>query len=391
MENLVHEDSLRKVFDTYKNNPGVPYDISYTPGDQYLREVNGNIVGFHQSSDLIVETNSYSPASSIDITSVNLGGIGGYETFYKSEKDNPVPILRERLIKDFYVWLETNSKITSIICLQDFPVIQKMGRLTPDFLEKISTIGYEIFMIPYVFHETKSDNVGLRAESIAILLNRQLLSNFSLEKITVLPHFQNQNHFNEEGDYLKWENYYNVDPRNSPNLKAKNPFWGQTLFISLRAASGMLLTIGTFYVSPASSAIDRRRSLRKSIEIAEKLNPLHFLCGDTNTYGVGINTSEPLIRKPLVKSFPLKIGLLTAIGGLTKEGLSISNVNEINSLERVCKRLGTKLSIPEGYTLSKGPIKWLLDVGITNISVSKTKTEIIHFTDHKAVNWHLKI
>ncbi|MEI6886864.1 MAG: hypothetical protein WCK31_01350 [bacterium] len=391
MENVIQLDSLREVLDIYKNNPGIPLEISFVPGDQFLRGSTGSIVGFHQLSEITEPKKEKLTNGEINITSVNLGGIGGYETFYGSERKNPIPVLRQKLIVDFYAWLEANSKITDVICLQDFPVIQKIGNLQPEFLERISRMGYEIFMIPFVFHETKSEDLGLRAESIAILINRQLLSGVSVEKITLVPHFQNQNHFHQNGDYLKWENYYNIDPINSTELKAKNPFWGQTLFLSLRTLSGRLITIGTFYISPASSAIDRRRTLKGSVEIAEKLSPVHFLCGDTNTYGIGIDTSEPLVRKPLIRSFPFKIGLLTLIGGLTKEGKSIPNLKEIRSLERVCNRLGTRLSVPEGHTLSKGPVKWLLDIGITNVRTSKTLTETVKFTDHKTVSWSLKI
>jgi len=380
---------FRKIFDSFKKNPGIKQQLSLDSLDSHLCNSKGEIVGFHKPS-AIAETNKES-VDRITVTSVNLGGIGGYETFYKSQENNPVPKLRSNLIVEFYKWLEINKDRSDIICIQDFPTIIRNGAIEPDFVSKISELGYELVLVPYVFHENKGINIEFRAESVGVLINRNKLPRWTIENIDVIPHFQNQEHGNLEGDYLNWNQYYNIDPKNINNLKESNPFWGQTMFVNLRSPKGILLEVGTFYLSPASSAIDRRRSLRNSIEEVSKKKGNHFICGDTNSYGVNIDTSKPLFERPLVRSFPFKIALLTIFGGILKNGLSKQNIKELLSIKRLCQRLGTNIALAPEYTLSKGPIKWNLDLGVTNTSVNKTSTEKIKFTDHLAVSWDIDL
>jgi len=384
---------LKQVFDDYRLNPGSKRKLNTEDSGNFLINSNGIRVGFHLKPEQgVCKTPEPEDKHSLSVTTINLGGIGGYETFYKSEIDNPVPIEREKLLLEFYLWLEEKSSTTDIICIQDFPTFLKTGKLNPDFLEKIASLGYETVLVPYVYHETKPTDVEFRAESIGILINRRRLSDWKLSDLSIIPHFQNQVHGNLKGDYIDWNPYFNIDPRNKGKLKETNPFWGQTLLLSLEDEKGRTIQVGTFYVSPASSAIDRRRTLRRSIEVFNELKTPFILCGDTNMYGIKIDTSKPLIEAPLLlRSFPFKIALLTLLGGITIDGISKLNLGEIDALQSLSKRLNSSLLLPPKESLSKGPIKWVIDIGITNMNKTSSNSKKVRFTDHKEVIWGLDI
>lgn len=383
---------LKQVFDDYRLNPGTKRKLSTEDSTNFLINSNGIRVGFHLKPEQgVSKISEPEDKYSLSVSTINLGGIGGYETFYKSDINNPVPIERERLLVEFYSWLEENSSSTDVICIQDFPTFLRAGKQNPDFIEKIASLGYEIVLVPYVYHETKPSDVDFRAESIGILINRNLLPRMKLKEISLIPHFQNQLHGNQKGDYLDWNPYYNIDPRNKDKLKETNPFWGQTLILTLEDDNGRSFQVGTLYISPASSAIDRRRTLRRSIDIVKEAETPFIICGDTNMYGIKVDTSKPLIEGPfLVRSFPFKIALMTLLGGITKDGISRLNLEEVESFNRLAKRLNTNLLLPPKESLSKGPIKWIIDIGVTNLNVSSNSGNQVKFTDHKAINWKVK-
>ncbi len=383
---------LKQVFDEYRLNPGTRRKLTTDYDTSLLLNTDGIKVGFHLKADQrLSKLTEPVDKHSLSVTTVNLGGIGGYETFYKSDINNPVPIERERLLVEFYSWLEEKSSITDIICVQDFPTFLRAGKQNPDFLEKMASLGFETVLVPYVYHETKPSDIEFRAESIGILVNRNLRPTIKLKEISIIPHFQNQQHGKQKGDFLDWNPYFNIDPRNKDRLKEANPFWGQTLILTLEDENGRVLQVGTLYVSPASSAIDRRRTLRKSIELVKHEDTPFILCGDTNMYGISIDTSKPLIEGPLlVRSFPFKIALMTLLGGITLNGISRLNLEEITSLKMLARRHNTDLLLPPKESLSKGPIKWVIDIGLTNMNSTSSTSKNVRFTDHKAINWEVK-